>query len=185
MPQHLTARQARWWTNLSHYNYKLIHIPGAKLTQADALSHRPDHTKGEEDDELDTMLPEDLFIDLIATDLHDQIQTLLSKDDFIKGVIKCLKTRSAPPLRTALSDWTNNDGIILFKKKVFVPNNRDIRCSIIAETHESPVSGHPGHFKTLQLLKERFYCRNSNKLSQVVNDCFILVLTCRNSNKLY
>ena len=37
-PQQLTARQARWWTNLSRYNYQLIHIPGAKLIQADALS---------------------------------------------------------------------------------------------------------------------------------------------------
>ena len=118
------------------------------------LSCRPDHTKGEEDDKLVTMLPEDLFIDLIATDLRNQIQILSSKDDFIKGVIKCLETRSAPPLRTTLSDWTNDDGIILFKNKVFVLNDRDIRRSIIAETHESPVSGHPGHFKTLQLLKE-------------------------------
>ena len=92
MPQRLTARQARWWTNLSRYNYKLIHIPGAKLTQADVLSCRPDHTKGEEDNELVTMLPEDLFIDLIATDLRNQIQTLSSKDNFIKGVIKCLET---------------------------------------------------------------------------------------------
>ena len=37
-PQRLTARQAQWWTNLSRYNYQLIHIPGAKLIQADALS---------------------------------------------------------------------------------------------------------------------------------------------------
>jgi hypothetical protein len=103
------------------------------------------------------MLPKEQFISLIATDLRDQIQTLSSNDDFIKGIIKCLKERSTPPLRTALSDWTLDDGIILFKNKVFVPNNRDIRRSIIAETHESPVSGHPGHLKTLYLLKERFY----------------------------
>jgi hypothetical protein len=154
MPQCLTARQARWWTNLSRYNYQLIHIPGAKLIQADALSRRPDHTKGEEDDELVTMLPKEQFISLITTDLRDQIQTLSSNNDFIKGIIKCLKERSTPPLRTALSDWTLDDGIILFKNKVFVPNNRDIRRSIIAETHESPVSGHPGHLKTLYLLKE-------------------------------
>jgi hypothetical protein len=157
MPQRLTARQARWWTNLSRYNYQLIHIPGAKLIQADALSRRPDHTKGEEDDELVTMLPKEQFISLIATDLRDQIQTLSSNNDFIKGRIKCLKERSTPPLRTALSNWTLDDGIILFKNKVFVPNNKDIRRSIIAETHESPVSGHPGHLKTLYLLKERFY----------------------------
>jgi hypothetical protein len=151
-PQRLTARQARWWTNLSRYNYQLIHIPGAKLTQADALSRQPDHTQGEEEEEL--------------------IQTLSSNDDFIKGIIKCLEERSTLPLRTALSDSTLDDGIILFKNKVFVPNNREIRRSIIAEMHESPVSGHPGHLKTLYLLKERFYwpgmatiCRRMRYLS--------------------
>ena len=127
MPQCLTARQARWWTNLSRYNYQLIHIPGAKLTQANALSRRLDHTQGEEDDELITMLPGDLFVLLITMDLRDQIHALSSKDEFIQGIIKCLKDRSTPPLRTALLDWTNNDGIIPFKNKVFVPNNRDIR----------------------------------------------------------
>ena len=75
----------------SLYNYQLIHIPGTKLTQADALSHCPDHTQGEEDDELVTMLPEDLFVSLIATDLRDQIHALSSKDEFIQGIIKCLK----------------------------------------------------------------------------------------------
>ena len=103
------------------------------------------------------MLPEDLFVSLIATDLQDHIHTLSSRDEFIQGIIKCLKDWSTPPLRTTLLDWTNNDGIILFKNKVFVPNDRDIRWSIIAETHESSVTGHPGQNKTLLLLKEWFY----------------------------
>ena len=97
------------------------------------------------------MLPDKQFISLIAMDLRNQIKTLSSNDEFIKGIIKCLKERSTPPLRTALSDWTLNDGIILFKNRVYVPNNRDIRQSIITETHESPVTG---HLKTLYLLKE-------------------------------
>ena len=103
------------------------------------------------------MLPEEQFILLITVDLRNQIKSLSSNDEFIKGIIKCLKERLTPPLRTALSDWTLDDGIILFKNRVYVPNNRDIRRSIIAETHESPVAGHPGHLKTLYLLKEQFY----------------------------
>ena len=83
--------------------------------------------KGEDDDELVTMLPEEQFISLIAMDLRDQIKSLSSNDEFIKGIIKCLKERSTPPLRTALSDWTLDDGIMLFKNRVYVPNNRDIR----------------------------------------------------------
>jgi hypothetical protein len=73
------------------------------------------------------MLPKEQFISLIATDLCNQIQALSSEDDFIKGIIKCLKERSTLPLRAKLSDWTLDDGIILFKNKVFVPNDRDIR----------------------------------------------------------
>jgi hypothetical protein len=73
------------------------------------------------------MLPKEQFISLITTDLRNQIQNLSSNDDFIKGIIKCLKEQSTLPLRTALSDWTLDDGIILFKNKVFVPNDRDIR----------------------------------------------------------
>jgi hypothetical protein len=52
------------------------------------------------------MLPKEQFMSLIATDLRDQIQTLSSNDDFIKGIIKCLQEQSAPPLRTTLSDST-------------------------------------------------------------------------------
>ena len=45
----------------------------------------------------------------------------------------------------------------VFKNRVYIPDDLDLRQSIIAKTHESPVAGHPGRFKTLQLLKERFY----------------------------
>jgi hypothetical protein len=75
-------------------------------------------------------------------------------------------------LRTALSDWIDDDGIILFKNKVFVPNDRDIRRSIIAETHDSPVTGHPGYFKTLQLLKEHFYWPGMTiMVKQYIDEC--------------
>ena len=37
--QCLMPCQARWWNNLSQYNFNLIHIPGMKLIQADVLSH--------------------------------------------------------------------------------------------------------------------------------------------------
>jgi hypothetical protein len=69
----------------------------------------------------------ELYAIIYALDEWKYLLTLSSNDDFIKGIIKCLKERLTPPLRTALSDWTLDDGIILFKNKVFVPNNRDIR----------------------------------------------------------
>ena len=145
-----------WLCNLSRYNFNLIHIPGTKLIQADALSCRLDHTQGQEDDELVTMLPTDLFLNLISIDLRDRIAKLTETNTYAATIYSCIK-RKAPPLRTALTDWTLDNNLILFKNRVYGPDNLDLHRSIIAETHELPVAGHPGHFKTLQLLKERFY----------------------------
>ena len=99
------------------------------------------------------MLPTDLFLNLISIDLRDRIAKLTETDAYAATIYSCIK-RKAPPLRTAFTDWTLDDSLILFKNRVYVPDDLDLRRSIIAETHESPVAGHPGCFKTLQLLKE-------------------------------
>jgi hypothetical protein len=38
-PQKLNRRQAGWSLKLSEYNLKLVHLPGARMIQLDALSH--------------------------------------------------------------------------------------------------------------------------------------------------
>ncbi|KAF8694346.1 hypothetical protein AX14_002062 [Amanita brunnescens Koide BX004] len=102
------------------------------------------------------MLLTDLFLNLILIDLHNHITKLTKTDAYVATIYSCIK-RKAPPLRTTLTDWTLDDSLILFKNKVYVPDNLDLRQSILAKTHESPVARHPGHFKMLQLLKEWFY----------------------------
>ena len=99
------------------------------------------------------MLLTDLFLNLILIDLRDRITKLTKTDAYAATIFSCIK-RKAPPLRTALTDWTLDDSLILFKNRVYVPDDLDLCRSIIAETHKSPVAGHPGCFKMLQLLKE-------------------------------
>jgi RNase H-like domain found in reverse transcriptase len=41
--QKLNDRQARWSLYLSGFDLKLIHLPGTKMVQSDALSRRPDY----------------------------------------------------------------------------------------------------------------------------------------------
>ena len=40
--QKLNRRQARWALYLLELNIKLVHMPGSKMIQSDALSRRPD-----------------------------------------------------------------------------------------------------------------------------------------------
>ena len=109
--------------------------------------------QGQEDNELVTMLPMDLFLNLISIDLCDHIAKLTETDTYAATIYSCIK-RKAPPLRTTLTDWTLDDSLILFKNRVYVPDDLDLCQSIIAKTHKSPVARHPGHLKTLQLPKE-------------------------------
>ena len=97
-----------------------------KLIQADVLSPQLDHTQGQEEDELVTMLPTDLFLNLISIDLCNRITKLTETDTYAATIYSCIKHK-APPLRTALTDWTLDDSLTLFKNRVYVPDDLDLR----------------------------------------------------------
>jgi hypothetical protein len=96
------------------------------LIQVDALSRRPDHVT-EEDDETVTMLPDKLFISVIAEDLKDKIVMLTQTDELAQTITECLGKQLPLPMRTALSDWKNIDNLILYKNRVYVPTDADLR----------------------------------------------------------
>ena len=67
----MNRRQARWALYLSEFDFKLVHIPGHKMIQSDALSRRPDYIPDEDNDNEDiTMLPNNLFVNLIDVELQ-------------------------------------------------------------------------------------------------------------------
>jgi hypothetical protein len=69
--QRLNRRQARWSLYLSEFDIKLTHTAGSKMVLSDALSRRPDHCPDEDHDNEDiTMLPDNLFVNLLDTDLQ-------------------------------------------------------------------------------------------------------------------
>ena len=56
--------------------------------------------------------------------------------------------------------WKNfsiDDGYFLYKGRVCVPRNEEIRCQILYECHDSPSAGHPGVNRTYSLVKRQFY----------------------------
>ena len=58
----LNRRQARWALYLSRFDFEMIHKPGASMEKADALSRRPDHKEGVENDNNEqTLLKPEFF----------------------------------------------------------------------------------------------------------------------------
>ena len=66
----LNRWQAWWSLYLSEFDVKLVHTRGNKMVQSDALSRWPDLCPEEDNDNEDiVMLPDELFVSLIDTDL--------------------------------------------------------------------------------------------------------------------
>jgi len=59
--QKLNHCQARWTTELQEYNFQLVHKPSSSQKKVDALSRRPDHSQGKDDNEDQTVLKEEWF----------------------------------------------------------------------------------------------------------------------------
>ena len=99
-PQKLNPRQARWNVTLSQYNLKLVHIPGTKMVQSNALSRQPNLClKEDNDNENVTLLPEQMFIRSVDTDLWDLIAQTKNQDRVIVEALEALKICGTLPMQ--------------------------------------------------------------------------------------
>jgi hypothetical protein len=62
-------------------------------------------------------------------------------EDTVKQAVKALKSTSAHSIRS--SEWTEADGVLYFRGKIYVPPTADIRRKIVALHHNSRIAGHP------------------------------------------
>ena len=55
-------------------------------------------------------------------------------------------------------DWQKDeDGVITWKQRVYVPRNKRLREDIIREHHDSITGGHPGRYKTQELITRNYW----------------------------
>jgi hypothetical protein len=161
-PQRLNDRQARWSLILSEYDINLVHTPGNKMIQSDALSRRPDHSpEDDENDEPAILLPEEMFINLIDVELQERINDCQSYDIDVTKALEVLKESNLQQLTSDIQEWTieEKDGqkITLFKGKQYIPNDVQIRRDIVKKFHDQPSAGHPGELETYNQTREVYW----------------------------
>jgi hypothetical protein len=138
-PHKISRRVAREVLMLSEYNFEIRHIKGTANGRADALSRRLDYDQGQEDNQNITVLPEQVFVRAmeVLPDIPSQEESVL-------------KPWIDPhQLKQHHGIWYK-DG-----RQVVTGDIKDKR-HIIQSHHDTPVHGHPGISKTIQLT-ERLY----------------------------
>ena len=120
----------RWTLYLSKFDIKLIHIPGKKNIQADALSRRPDLCPEGTDNKNVVVLPEHLFANLIDTELQRRIANTGNMDYNAAEAIKGLLGEGPNKAKKDLEDWEVGEfegkNILFYKGKNYIPNDSQL-----------------------------------------------------------
>jgi RNase H-like domain found in reverse transcriptase/Integrase zinc binding domain/Integrase core domain len=161
VPQTIGRRMARWTLYLSEFDIKLVHIPGKKNIQADALSRRPDLCPQGTDNEDVIVLPKHLFVNLIDTELQKRIAEAKQLDYDVVEAIKELLEQGPKEAKKDLEDWEvenfEGENILFYKGKNYVPIDVELRREIVKRYHDHQTVGHPGELQTFNAVKEHYW----------------------------
>lgn len=162
----LNRRQSRWMLELSEYNIRLSYAPGAQ-NPADAPSRRDDYVPLDGDpvklansaqllsptslERLSGSAPSGLSIGAssvvhLASDSTSEISSLkdsLASDPTWDDAIK-----------KGDKDFAFHNDIVTFRNKIYIPP--PLRLKIIQTRHDSPLAGHLGAGKTIELVQREF-----------------------------
>jgi len=157
----LNHHQARWSLFLARFDFTLRHWPGCTMGKPDALSRCLDHGDGSGDNMGVTLLKPAFFAvrALEAVELVGEEHGILSEirrgncegqqEDTVAKAACGLKESSCGSVHS--SEWSVQDGLLSFHGKIYVPNDSELYCRIMAQHHDTKVAGHPGHWKRWSL----------------------------------
>jgi len=178
--QKLNRRQARWALYLLRFNFTLKHVPGSKIGKADSLSRRPDWKVEVEKDNEDQRLvkpewpevrkTETVEIIVDGVDLLEEVRESKVKDNEVVKAVEKMKRAGVKMLRD--KEWREINSVMYKERKVYVPKDDRLRAEIIRLHYDTPVGGHGGQWKTVELVTRNFWWPGITKeLKQYVEGC--------------
>ena len=122
------------------------------MKKADLLTRRTDFQTGREDNSDIILLKEDAFaraiqVEPVASNLVKRIRDRRNHLD--RAVQQALDKGT--------QGWTSRDGMITWKDCIYVPKDAPLREEIIRLHHDSTMTGHPGWYKTHELITHNYW----------------------------
>ena len=136
------------------------------MGKSDTLSHRSDHGSGVKDNDNMVLLTSNFFAVRaleglqmvgekrnILKEIQHEMETGNKEEVVIKVIRELMKsaTKSVKP-----AEWLSENGILYHQGRIYVPDS-DLQHHISALCHDSKISGHPGRWKTLELVSRNYW----------------------------
>ncbi|QRW25069.1 Retrotransposable element Tf2 protein [Rhizoctonia solani] len=154
-------RHARWHLLLAGYNFQIVYRPGKQLGKPDALSQQLDHA--DIPPEPQSMLPNPVFANVALVtpekELQRQIELSLDQDKSLEEILQFLQNKSkAPPsIKRTFKDYKMEADLLFYQGRIVVPDVGTLRTDLLRIFHNSPLAGHPGRQRTLELVSRSYY----------------------------
>ena len=187
----LNRRLARWYEELSTFNFRIEHVKGSENNAADALSRRADYMSNVQQSS-GTVLTrhKDGSLRPNTAGLYVAATMTIESEDLTKRILEDLsKDKVASEI---CEDVDGHDsfgktdlGLLTFQERIYVPTGT--RGEIFRIYHEAESSGgHQGIEKTLEKMSRSFYFPRMRKyVEDRVNKCDICIRTKHSRHKPY
>lgn len=117
---------------------------GKDMIVSDGFNHNPDYDLGGGGNQEQILLPHDLFqirkidCNLEATpSLRSEIRRAQDKDNDAQEIIQAILGKKSNLVKKRLNDWSVQDGLLLYKGKIYVPNKDDLCRQVISVFYEN------------------------------------------------
>jgi hypothetical protein len=138
----LNARQTRWLEFLSKYDFEIKHIKGKENQVDGALSRR-------------THEVHIASISMYKTDIKDQIIAVTHSDQQYLKIKEILQLGNFQQKFNSYE--LKEDGILVYKGKVYVLNSNEMKNAVLKEMHNMPYVGNLGYLKSIASLRSQYY----------------------------
>jgi len=90
-----------------------------------------------------------------GVDILEKIRKSEAKDNEVIKAVEEMKKAGVKMLRD--KEWREEDGLMLKEGKVYVPKDETLRVEIIRLHHDTPMEGHRGQWKTVEMVTRNFW----------------------------
>ena len=142
---------------LSRFDFALKHVAGKSIRRADSLSRRVDWAEGVEKDNENQIMVKKEWLEVRAMEqlIEGPEEGIVKR---IKEVIKVVKEMKKAGVKTLRDEeWQIEEGLVLKEGRVYIPKDEKLRVEIIQLHHDTPIAGHGGQWKMVELVTRNYW----------------------------